>query len=86
MDYGKCEYCGGHIVEKLCTEDRRYNGELMVFRNVPIGICQKCGERYYKGPILETMEEMAQKKLKAVRVISVPEYEFTGVPLPQVMW
>ncbi len=78
MTYGACEYCAGRVVERLCTEDRRIHGRLVVFKNVPVGVCSKCGEKYYAGPVLEAMERVAARKPARTRRLSVPEYEFVA--------
>jgi YgiT-type zinc finger domain-containing protein len=42
--YGDCSFCGGEVKEELVELDYRYKGKLYVFRNVPVGVCQQCGE------------------------------------------
>ncbi len=74
--YGKCESCGGRVIEKLVTVDRRFRGRLFEFENVPVGVCQSCGQRRYKGRVLEQLERLAQTRSKIKRVIEVPVAEF----------
>jgi YgiT-type zinc finger domain-containing protein len=78
--YGRCENCGGTVVERRLTLDRRFHGKLFEFENVPVGVCRDCGQRVYKGPVLEQMEHLAQSKSKIKRIIQVPVtvFEPTG--------
>lgn len=75
--YGRCENCGGSVLEKYLTLDRRFHGKLYEFENVPVGVCKDCGQRVYKGPVLEQMERMTQNKTRIKKIIRVPVAEFT---------
>ncbi len=74
--HDKCEYCGGNVRERRVTVDLRVKGKLYVFENVPVGVCQKCGERYYRGPVLERLEELANHKKLFKEKIQVPRFDF----------
>lgn len=75
IKYDKCDYCGGTVREKRVTVDLRVKGKLFVFDNVPVGVCQKCGERYYRGPVLERLEELASHKELFKEKIQVPRFD-----------
>src|SRR3977135_192766 len=70
--YAPCESCGGLVVEKLLTVDRRFGGKLHEFENVPVGVCVECGQRIFKGPVLERMEQLVTDKSKIKRTLRVP--------------
>jgi len=72
IKYGRCENCGGAVVEKRLTVDRRINGRLHEFENVPVGVCRDCGQRIYKGPVLEQLERMARSGANVKKRIVVP--------------
>lgn len=74
--YDKCDFCGGQVTEKRVTVDLRYKGRLYVFENVPVGLCRKCGERYYRGPVLERLEEVASHQNLFKEKIQVPRFDF----------
>jgi len=74
--HDKCDCCGGNVREKRVTVDMRFKGKLFVFDNVPVGVCQKCGERYYRGPVLERLEELAGHKELFKEKIQVPRFDF----------
>ncbi len=50
------EYCEGLIVEKKVNLSRKIKGKYGVIENVPVGICTKCGTRYYAANVLNTIE------------------------------
>ncbi|NUO79522.1 type II toxin-antitoxin system MqsA family antitoxin [candidate division KSB1 bacterium] len=74
--YDTCDYCGGRVFEKRVTVDLRLKGKLYVFENVPVGVCRKCGERYYRGPVLERLEELAAHQNFFKDKIQVPRFDF----------
>ena len=73
--YDKCDYCDGNVREKRVTVDLRVKGKLFVFDNVPVGVCQKCGERYYRGPVLERLEGLANHEKLFKEKIQVPRFD-----------
>jgi electron transfer flavoprotein beta subunit len=58
----QCEYCNGIVEERIVTEDFRYKGELVIFHNVPVGICNRCKTRYYNAKVLKQLEKIAKEK------------------------
>jgi YgiT-type zinc finger domain-containing protein len=74
--YHKCYFCGGQVSEKKVIVDYRWGEDLItVFKNVPAGVCQVCGEQYYKAEIVKKMERLAKSKGKAKEFIHVPVRE-----------
>ncbi|OGW01918.1 MAG: hypothetical protein A2889_00095 [Nitrospinae bacterium RIFCSPLOWO2_01_FULL_39_10] len=71
MKYGTCE-CGGKITEKRIRYVRRFRGELFEFENVPVGVCTECGERVFKGIVLEKLEKLIEKREYFKKEIIVP--------------
>ncbi|HAP67942.1 MAG: hypothetical protein A2Z59_13955 [Nitrospinae bacterium RIFCSPLOWO2_02_39_17] len=71
MKYGTCE-CGGKITEKRIRYVRRFKGELFEFENVPVGVCMECGERVFKGIVLEKLEKLIEKREYFKKEIIVP--------------
>jgi YgiT-type zinc finger domain-containing protein len=79
--YEPCE-CGGKVVGKTVTVDLRIRGKLFEFENVPVGVCQECGERMYRGPVLEQLERLARGRLKAKRTLRVPVADYRAAHMP----
>jgi len=75
-DYQRCFFCGGKVVEDKITVDYRWGEEfLAVFKNVPAGVCQVCGEQYFKSEIVKEMERVVQSKEEAKEIIQIPVRE-----------
>lgn len=74
--YAPCESCGGAVVERLRTVDRRFGGKLHEFENVPVGVCRQCGQRIFKGRVLERMQRLARAKTGVKRTLRVPVKEY----------
>ncbi|MBI5208232.1 MAG: type II toxin-antitoxin system MqsA family antitoxin [Candidatus Firestonebacteria bacterium] len=71
--YHKCHFCDGKVLEKRITVDYRWGKDLItVIKNVPAGICQICGEQYFKAEIVKKMEKLAQSKKKPKRMLEIP--------------
>ena len=58
MKFDRCEYCKGAVKARKVTVDLRRGKKLCVFRNVTVGVCGQCGERYYPGPVLEPSSKL----------------------------
>ena len=74
--YDNCDYCGGRVFERLVTVDLRFKGKLYVFVFVAVGVCRICGERFYRGPVLERLEELASHQNFFKDRIQVPRFDF----------
>jgi len=79
MKFDPCEACGGSVREKRVTVDLRRGDRLFVFYRVPVGVCTKCGERVYPGPVLEQMDALAEHGMDSAKKLSVPTLDFTSV-------
>jgi YgiT-type zinc finger domain-containing protein len=54
--YHPCHFCRGEVIEHPVTVDYRWGGgSLVVIRNVPAGVCQTCGEQYFKAEVVRAM-------------------------------
>ena len=79
MKFDTCEYCSGRVRARRVTVDLRHGSRLFVFEHVPIGVCSKCGERYYPGPVLERLDEIAEHGVAGARTIRVPTLDYRDV-------
>jgi len=71
--YHQCFFCKGEVKEELVTVDYRWGEELLVIiKDVPAGVCQVCGEKYFKAEIIEAMEKSAQSQEKPLKTINIP--------------
>lgn len=60
-----CETCGGQITPDKVTLKRWYAGEPVIIEDVPVGICQFCGERYYEADTIDKLNLIAQESEEA---------------------
>ncbi len=76
--YHKCHFCGGEVLEKRITIDYRWGDKLMaIIENVPAGVCQVCGEQYFKAEVVKEMERIATSEETPKRMLQVPLRELT---------
>ncbi len=71
--YHKCHFCEGEVVEKRVRVDYRWGEELIaLIEKVPAGVCDICGEQYFKAEIVKEMDRLVHSKEKPKRYIEVP--------------
>ncbi len=77
--YGDCTICGGRVSEKLVEKVCSRGGRLIaVVRGVPAGVCDQCGERYYKAPVLKHINELLDETHRKPRYINVPITDYAA--------
>ncbi len=76
--YGyKCEYCDGIVQEQVVEQEVfKHRDGFVILENVPIGVCSKCGSRYYHSTLLHWVEEIATRKKAPRRMELVPVATF----------
>ena len=76
--YGyKCEYCDGIVQEQIVEREVfKHRHGFVILENVPVGICNKCGYRYYHSTLLHRVEEIATRKKLPERMELVPVAAF----------
>ena len=76
MKASQCEYCTGAIQPKKVTVEHWYEGTLVIIRDVPVGVCGTCRERYYEAATLEQLDAIARESESAQERMSVPVLTF----------
>ena len=67
-----CEHCDGTVRKTIVAQEAlKHKGEFIILEQVPIGICDKCGARYFDASVLRRVAEVARDKAKARRKIEV---------------
>jgi YgiT-type zinc finger domain-containing protein len=61
-----------HYVTKACWWG---NQLVAIIHEVPAGVCEQCGERYYKAKVLKRIEAMLAER-ERFRSLSVPAADF----------
>ena len=75
-----CFYCKGKTEIKNVDVDFRWGDKLIVVKNVPVEVCNQCGERYYSAEISKKLDELVKKqntsKIKPRKTIEVPVFNW----------
>ena len=64
------------VKEKKITIDHRWKGKLTVIDNTPVGVCVRCGERYFSGVVMHQLDQIAKGGVGIIRRIIVPQADF----------
>jgi len=72
--YGyKCEYCEGVVRERFLEKEVfKCKKGFVMLEDVPVGICDGCGYRYYHSSILKRAEEICEGKRLPERTEAIP--------------
>jgi YgiT-type zinc finger domain-containing protein len=74
--YDDCYFCGGVVEERLLPREIRWKGELLIFENVPMGVCTQCGEKFLRPEVAKTIDAALEVTKRPSRVLQVPVYQF----------
>lgn len=73
----KCEYCDGIVREKVVKREAfKHKNGFVILEDVPIGVCDKCGTRYYHASLLHRVAEVASGKAASEKTEQVPVAHF----------
>ena len=77
--YSDCYFCGGVVEEKLLPRELRWKGQLLVFEEVPMGVCIQCGEKFLRPEVAKTIDRAIRERKRPPRTISVPVYDYNQI-------
>jgi len=64
----RCEYCEGTVREKRVEREAfKHKAGFVILEGVVIGVCDRCGNRYYSADTLKRVEAIATGKVRARR-------------------
>ncbi|MBI1930451.1 type II toxin-antitoxin system MqsA family antitoxin [Candidatus Poribacteria bacterium] len=69
--YGDCQYCSGEVTEQMIEIDFRWKGQFYLFENIPVGVCEQCGEKYFTAEVSEKLDRLVQSPV-VHRTVTVP--------------
>lgn len=72
----ECYFCKGKVVQQKIKVDFRWGRKLKVIENVPAGVCQQCGEKYFQSTVYKTMEKLAASRAKPAGRLTVDIVRF----------
>jgi YgiT-type zinc finger domain-containing protein len=72
--YGyKCEYCEGAVQpRKIEREAFKHKNGFIILENVTVGVCDVCGNRYYRADIIRSVHEVATEIRPPERTEAIP--------------
>ena len=73
--YSSCSYCGGAVDEQHVRLEMWFGESLVVFENVPAGVCDNCGEEYFRADVQDKMTALMKTAPK--KRMQVPVYSFS---------
>ena len=76
QEYSDCYYCGGSVEEQHLPREVRWKGDLIVFDNVPMGVCTQCGEKFLKPGVAKSIDDALHGKNEPSRTMEVPVFAF----------
>jgi len=74
--YDDCFFCGGLVEERILPREIRWKGELLVFEDVPMGICVQCGEKFLRPEVAKKIDEALKSTKRPSRTLKVPVYQY----------
>ena len=75
-NYDDCIFCGGAVEERLLPREIRWKGELLIFEDVPMGVCTQCGEKFLRPAVAKKIDAALQSKKRPSRTLKVPVYQY----------
>ncbi len=71
-DYA-CEHCEGLVRERRVEREAlRHKGGFVILEDVPVGICDHCGTRYFDASVLRRVAEIGRGAIPTERTLEVP--------------
>jgi YgiT-type zinc finger domain-containing protein len=69
----QCEYCEGMVRAKhVDREAFKHKTGFVILEDVVIGVCNKCGNRYYTAETLKQVQSITLGKVRPERTERVP--------------
>ncbi|MBI2902703.1 MAG: YgiT-type zinc finger protein [Candidatus Methylomirabilis oxyfera] len=69
----RCEYCEGTVREKRVEREAfKHKAGFVILEDVVIGVCDKCGNRYYSADTLKRVQAVATGLIPPDRTEQVP--------------
>lgn len=75
-----CYFCKGKTELRNVNVDFRWKDKLFVVKNVPVEVCNQCGEKYYSAEISKKLDDFVKKqsesKIRPQNTIQVPVFNW----------
>jgi YgiT-type zinc finger domain-containing protein len=64
---------------RVDREALQHKGKFVILEDVPIGVCDKCGARYFHASILRRVAEIGRGTVPTRRTVEVPVDRYASV-------
>jgi YgiT-type zinc finger domain-containing protein len=82
MEGDRCDFCReGRLELQRIREYYRHEGDLVVIDNVPVYVCNVCGERYHVAEVAKRLRHIARQKHLIKETICFPCTAFDNAEL-----
>ena len=69
----QCEYCNGTVqAKRVDREAFKHKAGFVILEDVMIGVCDKCGNRFYSADTLKQVQAIATGKVSPQHTEQVP--------------
>lgn len=75
----RCVFCGGRVEKRMVTFSYEEEDKHLLVEHIPAEVCDKCGEKTYSPEVVDELLRFAKDKVKPVKVIEVPVFDFAGI-------
>lgn len=71
-----CDLCGGTLVAGTTSLQLWHDQDLVILRDVPAEICERCGQSHVSAEIAQQVEQFLQnyQQYQPQRYLQVPEF------------
>ncbi len=78
-EYDDCSICGGQVSEKLVEKISVHQNRIIaIIQDVPAGVCEQCGERYYRAEVVKHLEKLLSHTTPNRNHIQVPVKQYAA--------
>ena len=68
-----CEHCDGTVRERRVEREAlRHKETFVILEDVPVGVCEKCGARYFDASILRRVAAIGRGTIPPQRTLQIP--------------
>jgi YgiT-type zinc finger domain-containing protein len=61
------------------SRELRWQGQLFIFENVPLGVCTQCGEKFVWPEVAKAIDQVLREKKTPTKMAQVPVYHYEAV-------
>lgn len=72
----QCYECGGKLKHSVTTLHLQKMGKPIFVENVPVTLCEQCGEEYLSGLVAERLGKLLDKEFEPQVTLSVPVFNY----------